>query len=52
MKWQYRQACVEALSRHHATKTRPKTKGFISKDDSSARAPRFLVHFSDVLCKT
>ena len=46
------QAYVEALSRYCATKIHPKTKGFISKNDGSARAPRFLVHFFDLLCKT
>lgn len=46
------QACVEAPSRYHDTKTRPKTKGFISKNAASARAPRLLVHFPYFLCKT
>ena len=41
MKWQYAQAYVEALSRCHATKTRPKTKGLIGKNHGPARAPRF-----------
>ena len=41
---------VEALSRYHATmQNTSKNKGFIS--DGSARAPRFLVHFSDFLWK-
>ena len=52
MEWQYAQTYVEALSRHHATKTHPKRKGFISKNDGSAGAPRFLVHFSNFLCET
>ena len=45
MKWQYAQTYAEALSRHQATKTRPKTRGFISKKDGSARAPRFVYTF-------
>ena len=52
MKGQYAQACVEALSRYHDTKTRAKTKGFISKNVASARALQFLVHFPYFLCKT
>ena len=52
MKWQYAQAYVEALCLCHATKTRPKRKGLICKNDGSARAPLFLVHFSDFLCET
>ena len=50
MKWQYAQTYVEALSRHQFKL--PKTKGFISKNDGSARAPRFLVHFLNFLCET
>ena len=34
MKWQYTKTYVEALSRYHDTKTRPKPKGFISKNDA------------------
>ena len=45
MKWQYAKIYVEALSRYHDPKTRPRTKGLISKIDDSARAQRFLVNF-------
>ena len=50
MKWQYAQAYAWwsslLLSRYQNTS---KNKGFIS--DGSARSPRFLVHFFDLLCK-